>query len=133
MRGVGAIRTRVAWLVRVIIIFIAATSTFAVVAQRPVNLGTVEVSSLGHQFHPPSAVGGGYVRDFLIDQSQTSGGGAMIGNVVANFDTNHQFSITVSAPRNYRFVVRVPVPGRVRFGGNLAWTYLDGYYGYRLG
>jgi hypothetical protein len=132
MRGAGAIRTRVA-LARLVIIFIAVTSTFAVGAQLPVDIGTVDVSSPGHRFYPPSPVGGAYVRDFFIDQSQTSGGGAIVGSFVANFDTNRQFSITVSAPKNYRFVVRVPVGGRVRFGGNLAWTYLDGYYGYRLG
>src|SRR5258706_2659217 len=103
------------------------------VAVATVDLGTVQVSSIGHIFTPQTAGGGPLVRDFLIDQQQSSGGGGMISPVSANFDVNNQFRLTIAAPAGQKFLVHVPAGASVHFDGVLAWSHPDGYYAYDEG
>lgn len=80
-----------------------------------VDLGTVEVETIGHRFLTNGMI------DFLIDQDQSSGGGGVLQSVSVNWDTNIQFKLTVAAPPHMKFMVAVP-PGRLaRFGGFLWW------------
>jgi hypothetical protein len=91
-----------------------------------VNLGTVVTPAIGHEFFsfnlpgmplpfPPRVV------DLLVDQSQTSGGGALLPSVQVNFDTNDQFELTIAAPPGEQFAVNVP-PGLSAFlVGDLEW------------
>jgi hypothetical protein len=101
--------------------------------QSVVDAGTVQVPTLGHSFSPATAGGGPTVKDFFIDQKQNSGGGGLIGNVSANFDTNNTFRLTITAPPGNKFLVHVPASGSVRFGGRIIWTSANGYYAYYSG
>jgi hypothetical protein len=81
-----------------------------------VDLGIVEVPSIGHQVFSNAVV------DFLIDQDQSSGGGGVLQNASVNWDTNNQFKLRVAAPANMKFMVTVPPGGTlVRMGGFLWW------------
>src|SRR5206468_1223078 len=78
-----------------------------------VDVGHIEVSTVGHSFFNPNGPVpepqmSRVVSDFLIDQDQSSGGGALLAPVSVNWDTNNQFKLTVSAPRGMKFLVRVP-------------------------
>jgi len=92
-------------------------------AHAAVDLGVVQTSTIGHAFFngtplspsPPSQVR--TVVDYLIDQNQGSGGGGTLPPVSVNWDTNTQFSLTVSAPPGHKFSVRVPPGQYVGFGG----------------
>jgi len=91
-----------------------------------VELGVVEVSTIGHTlFSPPSMSPTNNARttvvDHLIDQNQSSGGGALLPNVAVNWDTNSQFKLTVAAPAGHKFLVNAPAGRGVRFGGYLWW------------
>jgi len=93
----------------------------------PVDLGTVVVSAIGHGFNsfpglpPPFPPMPSYAVEYLIDQDQSSGGGGVLPNITANWDTNSQFTLKVSAPPGMRLLVQVP-PGRTaQFGGFLLW------------
>jgi hypothetical protein len=102
-------------------------------SQLPVSVGIVQVSSIGHTFSPATAAGGPVVRDYFVDQQQSSGGGGIVGSVSANFDLNNQFVLTITAPAGYEFLIHVPAPGVVQFGGKLGWSNPDGYYAYYQG
>ncbi len=91
----------------------------------PVAIGPIEVSTIGRtlsmpQLHPfpmfPASL-----RHFLIDQSQSSGGGAALPNVSVNWDTNIQFTVAVRAPPGQKFLVQVPPGNSVSFVGFLWW------------
>lgn len=90
-----------------------------------VDLG-LQTPTIGHAFFNPNLpplpeIQPRSVVDYLIDQDQSSGGGKTLSAVSVNWDTNTQFSLTVSAPPGQKFSVRVP-PGRaVGFGGFLWW------------
>ncbi|HEY0550670.1 MAG TPA: hypothetical protein VGF13_13780, partial [Verrucomicrobiae bacterium] len=96
----------------------------------PVDLGTVEVSTIGHTiFSAPGFPGipsSFTVADFLIDQNQSSGGGAVLPAVSANWDTNIQFALKVSAPAGHKILVRPPSGRGVRLTGFLWWKKLNG-------
>src|SRR5437588_9007117 len=79
-----------------------------------VELG-VQTSTIGH------ALVQGSVVDYLIDQDQSSGGGGTLPSVSVNWDTNTQFTLTVSAPPGQKFSVHVPAGRAVGFGGFLWW------------
>ncbi|MEY2408331.1 MAG: hypothetical protein QOF48_1001, partial [Verrucomicrobiota bacterium] len=93
-----------------------------------VAVGPVQVSSIGHSFFNPNRPFGlpgpqmpCSVLDYLIDQRQATGGGSVLPNVSVNWDTNVQFSITVSAPPGKKFMVHVPAGRAAGFGGFLWW------------
>ena len=93
-----------------------------------VDLGRLQVPSLGHQFAPwtnglPPRQSGAQsvVLDYLVNQSQVPPGGATNLPVSANFDTNNQFVLTIAAPPGQRFLVHVPAGQSVSFEGQLEW------------
>jgi hypothetical protein len=87
-----------------------------------INLGQVQVSTIGHRFdESPGQPDPSYVRDLLVDQDQSSGGGGMLSSISANFDINNQFILTISAPPGQRFLVQPPDGHAVRFIGSLMW------------
>jgi hypothetical protein len=94
------------------------------------NAETVGVSSVGHWFRPVDGPGHFFssqttfaVTDLLIDQSQSAGGGGVLGPVFAQFGTNQQFALTISAPPGQMFLVQ-PLAGQsARFGGFMEWGY----------
>jgi hypothetical protein len=97
-----------------------------------VNLGTVVASSIGHEFfsrypHGLPPFSPSTVYDFLVDQSQTSGGGAVLPSVQVDFDTNNQFELTIAAPPGMQFAVNVPPNQSVSLVGDLRW--IDSYSG----
>jgi hypothetical protein len=114
--------------------FISIAGQIFAVSQSPlqpliptiVDLGNVEVSTLGHrtlQGPPlPGRSSPGVAEDYFIDQSQTSGGGSVLPLVSVDWNTNHQFQLTVSAPPGSKFVIRVPDGGSAKFGGFLWWN-----------
>ena len=91
-----------------------------------VDLGTIEVSTLGHRTLAappyPWSKPSNSAADYFIDQGQTSGGGGVLQTVSVNWDTNHQFQLKVSAPPGMKFVVRVPEGGSAKFAGFLWWN-----------
>ena len=56
-----------------------------------------------------------------MDQDHSSNGGGALPSVSANFDTNNQFMLNVSAPPGYKFLIQPPSGKAVRFGGGLNW------------
>lgn len=93
-----------------------------------VNLGTVVASSLGHEFFSLWFMPGMplTVFDFLVDQTQTTGGGAVLPSVQVNFDTNNQFELTIAAPPGEQFAVQVPPGQSVSLVGDLRWDAFGG-------
>ncbi len=92
----------------------------------PVIIPTIEVTNIGHIFFGAMSATNGtqpgsLIQDFLIDQDHTSGGGMELPNVSINWDTNYQFSMTVSAPPGMKFSVNAPAGGQVRLDGYLWW------------
>ncbi len=94
-------------------------------AHTPVDLGTVQVSTIGHSLKTPPPYAGppssGSVGEFLIDQDQSSGGDGVLPSVSVNWDTNVQLVLTISAPPGQRFLVQVPPGGSAQFAGFLWW------------
>src|SRR6185436_8832960 len=84
----------------------------------PVNLGTVEVTTIGHAIFSapilPGIPSSFSVADFLIDHGQRYGGGAVLPAVSANWDTNIQFVLKVSAPAGHKILVQPPSGRGVR-------------------
>lgn len=90
----------------------------------PVQIGNIEVPTLGHQFRDFSRIIPGIpnaVVDSLIDQDGSTGGGAPLPNLSVNWDTNRQFTMTVSAPPGKKFMVRLPPGRQAGFGGFMMW------------
>jgi len=92
----------------------------------PVNLGTVEVSSIGHSVFDPMFPAPGMgppslAVDFLIDQDQSSGGGAVLPAVSTGWDTKTKFTLTVAAPAGQKILISPPAGRLARFGGFLIW------------
>jgi hypothetical protein len=98
----------------------------------PIDVGHVQVSAVGHSFRSSGGGGTGQsgalespvstVADHLIDQNQNSGGGSTLQSVSANWDTNSQFTLTVTAPPGQKFWSTCPPanprPSRDFSGGN---------------
>ena len=107
----------------------------------PIDLGQVEVPSVGHTFAPVvQAIPGlpilpnpipypwplAYqVTDFLVDQLQESGGGGVTALENANFDANNQFTLTIAAPPGKKFHVHVPAGQSVKIDAYLDWQASD--------
>jgi len=140
-------------------------SLLTITNSHPIDLGQVEVPSIGHTFTPVVQVTPGLpilpdpitsplppglsplplglsplqpeyeVTDFLVDQGQESGGGGVTALVSANFDTNNQFTLTITAPPGKQFHVHVPAGQSVNLYGFLDWeasnpfNYTPGEYG----
>jgi hypothetical protein len=94
-------------------------------ATTPVNLGRVEVKSIGQlTLAGPSLPGGSAPTSsgfYFIDQDQTSSGGGVLPTANVNWDTNMAFEVTIAAPANKRFAVTIAQGGNARFGGFLWW------------
>jgi hypothetical protein len=88
----------------------------------PVDLGQVQVSTIGHV---PPIFTPNIVTDYLVDESQEAGGGAILPTVSADFDTNNRFRLTVAAPPGLQFVVHVPAGKSVYLNAFLDWQGLD--------
>ena len=92
-----------------------------------VDLGTIEVTRIGHLFldinevTPEDPVMPKSVLNSLIDQDRSYWGEPLLRPVSVNWDTNIRFSLTVTAPPGHQFYVRVPAGNTVLFGGSLAW------------
>lgn len=106
--------------------FVVSQSPFQPSIPTVVDLGTVEVTTLGHRTLSGPPLPGLKVlssaADYFIDQSQTSGGGSLLPPVSVDWNTNHQFRLTVSAPPGSKFLIRVPDGGSAKFGGFLWWN-----------
>jgi hypothetical protein len=101
---------------------IALTGCFSVArAQTPVNLGTLQVSQMGHAFVTNAAPFPNWTVDYFIDQRQTSGGGAVLPGVIVDWQTNNQFVLTVSAPPGDMFLLEPGVILAGKFSGSLLW------------
>lgn len=94
------------------------------------NLGTLVTLSIGHKFFYQNPIGmpfGGpfplppTVTDFLVDQTQTTGGGAVLPSEQVNFDTNDEFELTIAAPPGMQFAVHVPAGQSISLVGDLEW------------
>jgi hypothetical protein len=93
-------------------------------APSQVNLGKVQVSKIGHYFFTrPFPLPGmaKQVSDYLVDQRQVSGGGAVLPSVTADFDTHNQFVLTITAPPGQQFMVHVPDGQSVHLAALLDW------------
>ncbi|MGA2543103.1 MAG: hypothetical protein ABSG78_16255, partial [Verrucomicrobiota bacterium] len=93
-------------------------------AQAQVDLGKAQVSAIGHLFtqpFPPPAGAQSDVTDYLVDQRQVSGGGAVLPSVTADFDTHNQFVLTITAPPGQQFMVHVPDGQSVHLAALLDW------------
>jgi hypothetical protein len=112
--------------------FAISQSPFQPTNAAPVNVGNIQVSALGHASRPPPFGHGSFphlVADYLIDQNQSTGGGSVLQPVTVDWNTNSQFTLTVSAPPGMKFVVRVPDGQSAKFGGFLWWQSTGGGVG----
>jgi hypothetical protein len=75
----------------------------AITAPAQVDLGTVQVSTVGHGTFYDMLLGITQVNDHLVPN-----GGASLPSLSANFDLNNQFVLTISAPPGERFLVQPP-------------------------
>lgn len=99
---------------------------FAAHTHAAVNIGTIQVQTIGHVYYTPypnsaEPATPKYVTDFLIRQRLATGGGAVTPSVTANFDTNNQFVMTISAPPGKKFQVHPPAGQPVNLSGHLDW------------
>ena len=92
-----------------------------------VSAGSTTVNSIGHSFQPPRVdpINGpqpGVVTDFLIDQAQNVGGGAVLPNVLLNLDTGTVVSHKVQASAGKHFQVNLPAGAlSSEFSGFMRW------------
>ena len=92
-----------------------------------VSAGSTTVNSIGHSFQPPRVdpINGpqpGVVTDFLIDQAQNVGGGAVLPIVALNLDTGSALSHKVQAPAGEHFQVNLPAGAlSSEFSGFMRW------------
>lgn len=95
-----------------------------------VDLGTVTVSSPGHEFRSfggfPGQSSQRVVADLLIDQDQNSGGGGTLPTVNIDWSTNNHFKLTIAAPAGMKFLIVPPVGVPAGFGGFLWWQSIRG-------
>ena len=77
-----------------------------------INAGTTTVTSIGHSFEPedptPDTGHPAVVTDFLVNQTQEVGGGAVLPAVTVNLDVDTSISYTIAAPAGEKFVIHVP-------------------------
>lgn len=96
-----------------------------------VDIGNLTVTNLGHLFGNRGGDSSWPVTviDYLVAQSPYigGGGGAMLPNVSADFDTNNQFALTISAPAGQKFLIQPPGGQPVNFSGSMDWTYFPGF------
>jgi hypothetical protein len=85
-------------------------------AASQVNLGTTQVSTLGHSTFYDVLLGITDVHDLLV-----GAGAASLPSLSVNFDINNQFVITISAPPGERFLVQPPAGQTVSLQGRLQW------------
>jgi hypothetical protein len=87
-----------------------------ITAPAQVDLGTVQVSTVGHGTFYDMLLGITQVNDYLVPN-----GGASLPSLSANFDLNNQFVLTISAPPGERFLVQSPAGRTVSLLGRLQW------------
>ncbi len=90
-----------------------------------INAGTTTVTSIGHSFEPedptPDTGHPAIVTDFLVNQTQEVGGGAVLPAVTVNLDVDTSISYTIAAPAGEKFVIHVPVGSSANMSLSLAW------------
>jgi hypothetical protein len=110
----------------------AATLALTALSQLPtsvvwatINAGTTTVTSIGHSFEPenptPNTGHPAVVTDFLVNQTQEVGGGAVLPAVTVNLDVDTSISYTLSAPAGKKFVVHLPAGSAANMSLSLAW------------
>jgi dockerin type I repeat protein len=95
------------------------------VAWATINIGTTTVTSIGHSFEPedptPATGHAAIVTDFLVNQTQEVGGGAMLPPVTVNLDSDTSLSFTIAAPAGEKFLIRLPAGSSANMSLSLAW------------
>ena len=110
----------------------AATLALIAVCQLPtsvvwatINAGTTTVTSIGHSFEPENPTSGtghpAVVTDFLVNQTQEVGGGAVLPAVTVNLDSDTSISYTIAAPAGKKFVIQLPTGSSANMSLSLAW------------
>ena len=110
----------------------AATLALTLLCQLPtsvvwatINAGTTTATSIGHSFEPedPSLDTGhpAVVTDFLVNQTQEVGGGAVLPAVTVNLDVDTSISYTIAAPAGEKFVIHLPAGSSANMSLSLAW------------
>src|SRR6185295_6206746 len=83
-------------------LFFTLWSLYTIIpANAAVDLGNIEVSTIGHSLSasPVPLPGiGTTVTDYLIDQRQDHNGGNTVDGFQGDFDAANQFVLTISAP-----------------------------------
>lgn len=79
----------------------------------PKIVENIVVTSLGHAFGPVPTDGPGpkryFVQDFLVDQSQSTGGGAVLQSPLQfDLSASYGYRYSVTAPSGMRFQVKAP-------------------------
>ena len=88
----------------------ATTLALIALCQLPANfacatiiIGTTTVTSIGHSFEPEDPTAGtghpALVTDFLVNQTQEVGGGAVLPSVTVDLDSDTSISFTIAANR----------------------------------
>jgi hypothetical protein len=83
------------------------------------NFQNVQVETIGHFFQNISPRR--TVRDYIIDQTQTSGGGGLLQPAQVNFNTNSRYTLRIAAPPGKRFLIHSPEGKAVSFFGSILW------------
>jgi len=110
----------------------AATLALTALCQLPtsvvcatINAGTTTVTSIGHSFEPENPTPGtghpAVVTDFLVNQTQEVGGGAVLPAVTVNLDVDTSISYTITAPAGKKFVIDLPAGSSASMSLSLAW------------
>ncbi len=110
----------------------AATLALTALCQLPtsvvwatINTGTTTVTSIGHSFEPenptPNAGPPAVATDFLVNQTQEVGGGAVLPAVTVNLDVDTSISYTITAPAGEKFVIHLPAGSSANMSLSLAW------------
>src|SRR5262245_34922411 len=110
----------------------AATLALTALCQLPtsvvwatINAGTTTVTSIGHSFEPenptPNTGHPAVVTDFLVNQTQEVGGGAVLPAVTVNLDVDTSVSYTIAAPAGEKFLIRLPTGSSANISLSLAW------------
>src|SRR5262249_46400441 len=90
-----------------------------------INAGTPTVTPIGHSLEPetptPNTGHPAVVTDFLVNQTQEVGGGAVLPAVTVNLDGDTSISYTIAAPAGKKFVVHLPTGSSANMSLSLAW------------